>query len=368
MPSFDFISDSDFRKSLESDFVEMNKSVEAGAWKSAQVLAGSVVEALLIDYLASVPNAARITKNPISMDLSEAISICRAEKILSDRTADLCSVIRSFRNLIHPGRLIRLNEPAPSNETARIALSLIEIITEEVAQKRRSQVGLTAEQLLSKVERDHDVLSIYKHLVLEANEQQRQRLLLELFPKAHAAYRSHEAGLELTNRIEAAYSITLGAVPNSIKERVAHEFVRILREEDGQYISQYADAFFRAPALAFVPEAQRAMVRGYLLDRMKGNLNLRTLAMVDDISGHLAIDEATKWVDPLLMAAIGSNTNPKVKVEAKGQLRWSTVNTSVAFDRVVADRLSVWKTHYKSTGVPDKAELVNEIANDMVPF
>ena len=46
MPMFDFITEKDLRVSLEGDYAEMQKCVEASAWKSGQVLAGSIVEAL----------------------------------------------------------------------------------------------------------------------------------------------------------------------------------------------------------------------------------------------------------------------------------------------------------------------------------
>lgn len=78
------------------------------------------------------------------MDLMEAIEICRQEKALTDRTADLCSVIRSYRNLIHPGRLIRPGEPAPDKDSATIAVTLVRIIAEELAATREKAVGLTA--------------------------------------------------------------------------------------------------------------------------------------------------------------------------------------------------------------------------------
>ena len=118
MATFDFITGKEFRLALEADYKEMHSSIETGSWKCAQVVAGSVVEALLIDYLISFPNPGRPTKNPLSLDLGEAIAICKSEKILTERTAELCSVVRSYRNLFHPGRVIRLGEPAPERDSA----------------------------------------------------------------------------------------------------------------------------------------------------------------------------------------------------------------------------------------------------------
>src|SRR5438034_1233810 len=110
MATFDYITSKDFRESLESDYGEMRRCFEASSWKSTQVLAGSIVEALLADYLCSTTNANRPAKDPLKLDLGEAIAICLTENVLIQRTADLCSAVKSYRNLIHPGRMIRLGE------------------------------------------------------------------------------------------------------------------------------------------------------------------------------------------------------------------------------------------------------------------
>ena len=193
MANFDYISASEFRQSLEADYAEMQRAAEAGAWKSVLVVAGSIVETLLIDNLAANPSPTRSKKDPLKLDLSEAIETCLYEQVISQRTADLCSVIRSYRNLIHPGRLIRLNEPPPTHGTATIALALVDMIAEDVAKAIRATVGLTGEQILSKILRDSNSLTILGHLLAEVSETQRAHLLLELLPKAHQAAQSPEA-------------------------------------------------------------------------------------------------------------------------------------------------------------------------------
>ena len=52
MATFDFVADDDFRAGLVSDYAEMQKALEAESWKSVHVLAGSIVEAILVDYIA----------------------------------------------------------------------------------------------------------------------------------------------------------------------------------------------------------------------------------------------------------------------------------------------------------------------------
>ncbi len=54
MSKFNFISDEKFRNILLSDYTEIEVSYANKAWKAVVVLAGSVIEALLVDYLVSL--------------------------------------------------------------------------------------------------------------------------------------------------------------------------------------------------------------------------------------------------------------------------------------------------------------------------
>jgi hypothetical protein len=359
MASFDFITEQDFRDSLETDYEQMCKSIEIGAWKSAQVLAGSVVEALLVDYLLAVPNTARVAKDPLSMDLAEAIAVCRTEKALSGRTADLCSVVRSYRNLIHPGRVVRLKEPAPNRDSASIAMSLVQLISDELAVTRRAQIGLTAGQLVSKLERDQGAVNIFKHLIGEANEQQRRKLLIDLLPKAHVRHQDNDEDWTILHRIEAAFDITFAAVSDDVKRAVAADFVRILREEDGAYVTRHAEAFFRAPMLKYVPETQQGMVRGYMLSRLDEGVTSVTLRMVKGICPLLRPEEAPKFVDPLVKAATSKATSAELRREAFDAIAWSNIDTLGEWDAALLKRLNSWKGHFRAS--PEKVKITEEL-------
>jgi hypothetical protein len=63
MVSFDFITDEAFRTSLESDYQELKSCMTTKAWKAVHVLSGSIVEAVLTDYLIAMGILKRPTKN-----------------------------------------------------------------------------------------------------------------------------------------------------------------------------------------------------------------------------------------------------------------------------------------------------------------
>src|SRR6266568_5292644 len=128
---FTFITSPEFRSSVESDARELEQCVSAGAWKAAHVLAGSIVEAILVDYLAALKYK---KQDPLKMSLVDAVAACQELKVLSDKTVGLSHAIRSYRNLIHPGRVVRLNEKVDEHG-AKIAAELVKVIADEVSEQ-----------------------------------------------------------------------------------------------------------------------------------------------------------------------------------------------------------------------------------------
>src|SRR5579871_6330172 len=132
-PNIDFITDVDLRKSLESDINELELCRKSRAWKPVVVLVGSITEALLIDSVVALGIESK--EKALKLSLSEAIDKCLTASVLSQKTADLSSVIKEYRNLIHPGRLLRLKEKVDA-ESASVANSLLRMVIREIGEKR----------------------------------------------------------------------------------------------------------------------------------------------------------------------------------------------------------------------------------------
>jgi len=186
---FEYIVDVGLRRSLESDWRELQVALQNSAWKSVHVLAGSIVESILVDHLLSIGFP---QKDPLRMTLDEAITACKGSGVLSDKTAELSIVIRRYRNLIHPGRLLRLSESADVN-SATVCEALVRMINGEVASSKRQTYGYTAEQIASKIERDSSSVAILTHLLKKTNERELERLLLEVLPERYLALEAESA-------------------------------------------------------------------------------------------------------------------------------------------------------------------------------
>lgn len=267
--TFDFITDDQFRASLQSDHREIVRAAEIGAWKAIHVLAGSIIEALLVEYLV-VSKMKPKGKDPLTITLSEAIKACEEAKVLSPRTSSLCDVIKDYRNLIHPGRLIRLQDKY-GESSAQIVLALVEIITTEVAQKRKENYGLTAEQIVRKISIDERSLSLVPHLLTETKEYERRRLVERVIPEACFAESADWLKNETTlNTLKSCYRLALSSLPQSDQNKAAERFVQLVREESSEKITAYADTFFSCGDIQYLSANDRALVKNYIFARLDG--------------------------------------------------------------------------------------------------
>jgi len=140
----EFIADASARDDLRIDIANAHRALGNGEYKAATVLAGAVCEALLlwhlqgldedrlsraIDHLASEPREAG-RKQPDKRGierwhLSDFIAVALAAKVIDETTATGARLTNDFRNLIHPGRVLRTGLRCDQS-TALAALSAME--------------------------------------------------------------------------------------------------------------------------------------------------------------------------------------------------------------------------------------------------
>jgi hypothetical protein len=150
----DFIKDDDFRSSLRVDIAAAHRALGVADWKGCTVVGGSVVEALLLWALdqreamtpKTIAAAAKslypgVLSRPPHNDhlrwgLEELTEVAASLRIIGTVTAGQCRLAREFRNLIHPGRAIRLSI-RPTLGTALSALAAVQHVVEELERTHR---------------------------------------------------------------------------------------------------------------------------------------------------------------------------------------------------------------------------------------
>lgn len=368
MATFDFIEQKDFRTALTADYAEMKNALQSESWKSVQVMAGSIVETILVDYLVSTSVQGRRAGDPLRMNLIDIVDICKGEGVISDRTADLCSVIRSYRNLIHPGRAIRLQELPPDKDSANVAAALVHIIATEIGRSRAQRLGMTAEQIISKLRRDENSLSILKHLLADANETQRLALLLEALPSAHQDL-MHEEDYEAAGRLSKAFKTAFKLASSESRQMVAGQFVQKVKEADTSHVEWYRDAFFFSGFVPFLQGSTRELVVDYLFGRITV-VSGDSLSVFKGLGSILAVEDAARWTSLIVRKALQPRTSEERREEILKMFGSVHQTTSAEFDVAVGNELDSWLDVYNEENEGRQREIISGIKEwiEDIPF
>jgi len=291
MAAFDFITNEEFRASLEADQAELLVSFGAKAWKAVHVLAGSIIEAVLLDYLIASEYQNRPPADLLKMDLHQAITASQVEGVLTGKTAQLSVVVKDYRNLIHPGRSVRLSETVDEN-SASVAKALVEMIVAEVAKKKSEKYGNTAEQLAAKMVADPSAVGILDHLLEGMKELELERLLLKVIPERYFFLVNQEPVPEDSlDALRQCFRRTFAMAPFNIKKKVNEKLVRVLKKEGEALVLGYVDAFVRAVDLLPAEYQERKIVKDHLLSRLGRGVTEPLLEAMDGIGNFLTNED-----------------------------------------------------------------------------
>lgn len=131
--SFDFIADKSIRSILQRDYNEVQKNMISNNWKSAIILSGGSIEAILLDLIQNNVDLAKSSgKAPkesslLRWDLNNLIDVAVDVGLVGAEVAKLTHSIREYRNLIHPGLEVR-SKLKVEPEEANIAVNVLNII------------------------------------------------------------------------------------------------------------------------------------------------------------------------------------------------------------------------------------------------
>jgi hypothetical protein len=133
--SLTFVSDMKLREILEADLAELRGAYAAGCLKSTIILCGAAIEALLVDALsrhtanqANTPSYATLLEWGLAKLIDKAIEY----NLIRAAAAKFSHSVREYRNLVHPGRVVR-EGLAINVEEARIAIEILNIVCRDLS-------------------------------------------------------------------------------------------------------------------------------------------------------------------------------------------------------------------------------------------
>jgi hypothetical protein len=149
----DFIADDDLKENLRQDISYANQALHNGEWKAATILAGATVEALLFYVLTpiqandpnSIADAVTRCRNNNTLDrnppgnfqrwtLNSLTEVAFELDLISESTTIQTRLARGFRNLIHPGRALRLGQEC-NMATAHTAKAALEHVINDLGRE-----------------------------------------------------------------------------------------------------------------------------------------------------------------------------------------------------------------------------------------
>jgi hypothetical protein len=293
MAAFDFIVASDLRASLETDAEELVRCMRVGAWKSAHILAASLIQATLVDFLVSAGVAAE--DDLCRLSLIRLLDLCRTQQVLSPRTVELAGFLRLPSDFLSPNSRLRVE--AVTDETgARIAQTLLEIVINEVSSHRRETSRFSADQVVTKIQSDSSAVAIFEHLLRKLCRAELDRLLIESLPKAY--FETVKSGdpqsAGALERIELCFRLAFDSAPAELKRKVAAKFLSILENESEYVIQSYQCSFFRASDLQFLDEEGRAIVKAHFLANLAKQVSLPLLNAAAGMAEFLETEEESR--------------------------------------------------------------------------
>lgn len=148
---FRFVRNPALRSSARVDWCEARHAYRSSSWRSCVIACGAVLEGMLLDAAEEDPDAARAAytkrfagRSPEALkrwSLNELAEACAELEILGQQSLHLTHALRFSRDLVHPGRAVRLRASIGRAE-ADVALATVKHVHGLLLQRRRR--GLAA--------------------------------------------------------------------------------------------------------------------------------------------------------------------------------------------------------------------------------
>jgi hypothetical protein len=180
------IRDPELRKLVRSDCDEFDTAYDKYLLKACLVLAGSITEGLLLNYLEIIgycPSKGLTTRE---MSLGAMLKACVDAGDLSTDAEKLCGVLKEYRDLVHPGRVLR-ERLKPDYSQRDVAKQAVERVVSDMVHAAWRRREWAAESIF------HDALGsqmggvpserVVRLGINRLSEEQLDRLVVEVIPQ-----------------------------------------------------------------------------------------------------------------------------------------------------------------------------------------
>ncbi len=229
-----FINHALLRHKIERDLAELDKAYQARLVKSTLVLSGSIVEAILLNYMLE-----HVEKKDIPQGLFHLIKKAFELKIINKSTVELATVINEYRNLIHPEREIRLQEDM-NEHYADISYHVLKVIIGDIQKNYESRNQYTAQSVIDKILYDPDSQIIFSSILLKMTQGEIDKLFKEIPAFCYAEKEKTQSSLK---GFTVMYALLKDSVTEKTLENERNRFLEILHKAGRSDILYFARFF-----------------------------------------------------------------------------------------------------------------------------
>ena len=228
---FEYVSDEVFQNILERDYDEIQRCINTKAAKSVLILAGSIVEALLSDYFIENLPSGCTQSTILNSSLANLLDLAENEGLITRSDKNLATVIKDYRNLIHPGKEVRKHEQFDF-ETSELSFKILNLLIRKIEKRYREKYRYTAKDIMTSLNEDWNYRSIYSSVITRLNNAEKNKLIDELINqenKLKARFQKFELEFAYENTYE--YIDEVKSLTNELKPLLKQEAIRSYLKE-----------------------------------------------------------------------------------------------------------------------------------------
>lgn len=304
------IRDPELRKLVRSDCDEFDTAYDKHLLKACLVLAGSITEGLLLNYLETIGYCPPKGLTTREMSLGSMLKACVDAGDLSTDAEKLCGVLKEYRDLVHPGRVLR-ERLKPDCSQRDVAKQAVERVASDMVHAAWRRSEWAAESIFQNA-LGSQMGGVPSECVVQLginrlSEEQLDRLVVEVIPQ-----QMHETSGE---SVDFAYETLLACrvCLEPAWPRVSHE-TRVAAAAALAKSIEWAAALEEVGAgasdglindvLEYLEPAVRNLVLDETIANMASQLDRGVRPNIKGLARYLRSEDVKRFVTPLVRGAL----------------------------------------------------------------
>ena len=223
---------------------------------------------------------------------------------------------------------------------------------------------------------DHNSITLLPHILKEIHKDEVERILSGVLTSRYFYLddmiantddeSSYSAIVTSENRLARGFRIILNSAPDDIKQKAAARFLAILKNEGGSYSDTYAESFFSAGDIRYLPVKDQPIVKEYLFSKLPPTYDSDTAKRAQSLS--IYVEPSNINVSGLihLLERLCQTKYIQIKNKQSENL-FSDSQTSLTTEakKALDDRLSAWKSQFSRPNQVGEAEQLKTMQSDV---